>query len=87
MFGNKIDPIKDQTDLALSHHTFSTIKWSKLNDNEKTIVYAAIIMAIYLILDNFHSKFLHKHKKAVYEEDPERTTPNYYSVLKSSECI
>ena len=87
MFGNRIDPIKTQTDVTLSHHTFATIKWSKLNDNEKTIVYAIIVLGFYLILDNLHRTFLHKHEKQVFEDDPKSTTPNYYSVLKSAECV
>lgn len=86
MFGNQIDPIKNQNDLILSHHTFSSLKWARFNSNEKLIIYSIFVFGIYLTTDNFYQTFLKRKEKKAFETDPKSTVPKYWSVLKTNEC-
>ena len=60
MFSNQIDPIENQGDLIMSHHTLNTLKWSKFNSNEKVLIYSIVIFGAYLTLDNFYRTFLER---------------------------
>jgi hypothetical protein len=86
MFGNQIGPIKSQNDLVLSHHTLSTLRWSKFNSNEKLIIYAVVVFAIYLVADIVYENLLQKHEQK-FEKNPKSTVPKYWSVLKTNECV
>ena len=86
MFSNQIDPIDNQNDLVLSHHTLKTLKWSKFNSNEKLIIYSIVIFGAYLTIDNFYRTFLERKEKEAYVENPQRSVPKYWSILKANEC-
>jgi len=86
MFSNQIDPIVNQSDIVLSHHTPWNLKWSRFNSNEKVIIYSIVIFGAYLTIDNFYHTFLERKEKEAYIENPKRTVPKYYSILKNNEC-
>ena len=56
MFDNKIDVIKTQGELTLSHHTFQEMHNSKhdINSSESALIYTMILIAIYLLLDKLY---------------------------------
>jgi hypothetical protein len=86
MFGNVVDPIKNQGDLVLSHHNISSLKWNKFSQNEKFIIYSIIGFGIYLLSDIFYNIFLKRKEKKAFESNPIATVPKYWTTLKANEC-
>jgi hypothetical protein len=57
MFDNKIDKVKTQGELTLSHHTFngaSGFKFSQLNQSEKALLYTIGMVIMYLIIEKVY---------------------------------
>ena len=88
MFDNKIDKVKTQGELTLSHHTFtgaSGFHFSNLNQSEKAVVYTIGLVILYLMIE----KAYHYYKKIVSEhaiEAQNNMLPNYYTSLKFIDC-
>jgi hypothetical protein len=66
MFDNKIDVIKTQGELTLSHHTFSDLHESKKGNNssESALLYTVVLISIYLVIEKlyaFYLKFVTEH--------------------------
>lgn len=57
MFDNKIDVIKTQGELPLSHHTFQDMKGQHINQSEKALLYTCVIVFIYLVLDRAYTYY------------------------------
>ena len=57
MFDNKVDNIKSQGELALSHHTFAEMhnnKGSITNSSENALIYTMFIIAFYLMIERLY---------------------------------
>lgn len=66
MFDNKIDPVKSQGELTLSHHLVSAIRWSQLNPSDRALIYAVGLVSLYLAVEYLHGVYL-KFKDHVLE--------------------
>lgn len=65
MFDNKIDSIKTQGELPLSHHTISGVKFSALSSGDKALLYTVLVVILYLLIEvalYYYHKFTDEHK-------------------------
>jgi len=87
MFDNKVDAVKTQGELTLSHHTFQEMHSSKhdINQSEKALIYTIILIAIYLGLERVYY-FYYKYVTESHIDSQNNMLPNYYTSLKFGDC-